>query len=289
MIAKVASRRRKHADHDTAGETLASVAARPLYQPARTLLCFLIVFSMGTVAYLLSPAKYSARIDVVVVAITSPSQSISERDISIDSAVQILYSDAVLGETARQLNYPGRSTGLLDELTISPLINSRLLRIYVANEDPQLAYAAVNLLAQNFLDERRIRLENLGEVRRGELESHTNALRNQIAQLQNQQGSEVDSRQLRRQLSDQITDMEFAVAAIDTIPPEPGFISREAIMPTVATRAPWSVYFASSLALAVVLSFIVAPNGRSLINLQRLGASRTSRSSLFRGKDAYKP
>ncbi|MCW4466156.1 hypothetical protein OK351_11665 [Glutamicibacter sp. MNS18] len=286
MIAKVAGRRRKHAGQVADSDTIASVLARPLHHPARTLLCFLVVFSLGGVFYLLSPAKYSARVDVVVVAITSPSQSISERDISIDSAVQILYSDAVLGQTARALDYPGRSTGLLDELTISPLINSRLLKLYVANEDARLAYDAVNLLAQNFLTERRVRLENLAEVRRGELESHTHALRNQIAELQNQQFSEADSRELRRQLSDQITDMEFAVAAIDTIPPEPGFISREAVMPTVASRPPATVYFASSLALAIVLSFIVAPNSRSQITIQRLGGRKAPLSQLFGGINA---
>lgn len=281
MIAKVAGRRRKHAGPGSAGETIATVLARPLHRPARTLLCFLIVFSVGGFFYLLSPAKYSARVDVVVVAVTSPSQSISERDISIDSAVQILYSDAVLGQTARALQYPGRSRALLDDLTISPLINSRLLRLSVANEQAQLAYDAVNLLTQNFLAERRVRLENLAEVRRGELESHIQALRNQIADLQNQQFSESEERELSRQLADQITDLEFAVAAIDTIPPEPGFISREAVMPTVASRPPATVYFASSMALAIVLSFIVAPNRRSHLSIQRLGGSATSSSRLL--------
>lgn len=270
------------------GETISTVLAVPLRKPLRTLSCFLIVFCLSGILYLLAPAKFSARIDVVVVAIMSPSQSISERDISIDSAVQILYSDAVLGETARELDYPGRSSGLLEDLTISPLINSRILRMYVTNEDQKLAYKAVNLLAANFLSERSTRLTNLAETRRSELESHVAGLRNQITDLQNHSFSESESRELRQQLASQITDLEFALAAIDTIPPEPGFISREAVLPSTASRPPVTVYFASALALAIVLSFIAVPSRRPAIRPFPLALSKKSKIRPFRRKNAWR-
>ncbi|WP_421015335.1 hypothetical protein [Glutamicibacter creatinolyticus] len=282
MIAKVASLKSRHAERRSDVETLAEVFSMPLRNPGRTLLCFIIVFCLGSAFYLMQPAKYSAQVDVVVVAVTSSSQVAADRDVSIDSAVQILYSDAVVGKTARELEYPGRSSGLLRELAISPIINSRILRLYVSNTDPQLAYRAVKLLSANFLEERLTRLESLEESRREELQAHIKVLRTEAQEQQIEDIPISERREALAESSEQISELEFALSAIDTIPPDPGFISRQAAVPDTAARPPVTVYFTSSLALAIVLSFIVAPNRRSALSDARF-AARASRPQLLGG------
>ncbi|EMQ99380.1 GumC domain-containing protein [Paeniglutamicibacter gangotriensis] len=262
MIAKLSSKHRRRQEARPQDHTVTGVFLTPLRSPLRTILCFLVVFASCAALYFSTPAKYSARMDLVVVAVTGPSQVASDRDISIDSAVQILYSDAVVGETARELNYPGRSTGLLDELSISPLINSRILRLFVANEDPHQALAAVSLLTENFLAEREARLVTLAQTRRSELQRSIDSLAQQVSDLDLTEISSADRREFLSELSNERTQLQFAIAAIDTLPPEPGFISRQATLPTTANRPSAPIYIGSSFGLAIILSFVIAPSRR---------------------------
>lgn len=282
MIVIVPHKPRHQLDWPGSEPTLQGVFAMPIRNPIRTFLCFVLVFLATGGLYLASPAKFTARVDVVIVAVTGTSSAISDRDVSIDSAVQILYSDSVVGQTAREIGYPGRSSGLLEDLTISPVINSRILRLYVANADPRIAFETVSLLTENFLAERGARLAQLAQIRRGELKAGLDSLTQQVTELGRSDTPITERREMLSNLSAERTQLEFAIAALDTIPPEPGFISRQPVLPTTAHRPMFASYFASALAIAITLSYAAAPN-RLTSTGRRSATSPKTVKPLFQG------
>lgn len=252
-------------------QTLASTLRRPLRSWRRTVACFLIAITVAAGAFLAQTPQFTARTDVVVIAVTGSTNAATQSDVSIDSAVQILYSDAVLGETARLLDYPGRSSGLLDDLSIDPLINSRLLQLKVSNPDARLAYRAVTMLTERFLSARLQRLTEQNEESRKELEETALSLQSQLASIGSSGLEGLQRRELAQQLGVELAEAQAAISAIDNLPPSAGFVSRQAVMPAEAYRSGRAIFLASALGLALVASVIVAPQHlRNRKQLQQL-------------------
>lgn len=252
-------------------QTLASTLRRPLRSWRRTVACFLIAITVAAGAFLAQTPQFTARTDVVVIAVTGSTNAATQSDVSIDSAVQILYSDAVLGETARLLDYPGRSSGLLDDLSIDPLINSRLLQLKVSNPDARLAYRAVTMLTERFLSARLQRLTEQNEESRKELEETALSLQSQLASIGSSGLEGLQRRELAQQLGVELAEAQAAISAIDNLPPSAGFVSRQAVMPAEAYRSGRAIFLASALGLALVASAIVAPQHlRNRKQLQQL-------------------
>lgn len=246
----------KRLDHS---QTVASTLRTVLRKPQRTVVCFILALGAATGLYMAQVPQYTSRVDVVVIAVSGTSDAATQRDVSIDSAVQILYSDAVLGQTARTLDYPGMSKGLLADLTIQPLINSRLLQLRISNSDAQLSYRAVNLLTENFLAARVERLNEQNSEARRSLETTAGALRTQLSTMGASQLELRQRRELTQQLNAELSEAETAIAAIDSLPPSAGFISRQAVLPTEASRSGRSIYLASALGVGLVAAVAFAP------------------------------
>lgn len=215
---------------------------------------------IGISVHISSPARYKARIDVVVIAtseVTSPTAVSS--DVSIDSAVQILLSDRVLGETARALDYPGRSSGLLTDMTISPLINSRILQLYVTSPTPQMAYDAVTLLVQNFLDVRKEALltdeKNAAATIQAQLASIQTALEQPISSAALTSSKPEPS---NRELVAEQNRLQTQLISLSVNPPAPGYISHQAQMPNNTIRSGGYIVMASAASAGLLLGCAAA-------------------------------
>ena len=216
--------------------------------------------TVGSGIFYTSAPRYKARTDVVVIAtsdITSPGKVSS--DVSIDSAVQILLSDRVLGVTARSLDYPGRSTGLMTDMTISPLINSRILRLYVTSPTPQQAYDAVTLLVKNFMD---VRQEALLTDQKSEATALQAQLKSIESALQQPYAAVVlpdqYSTTTNRDLASERSRLQSALISLDVNVPDPGYISHAATLPSDPVRSGGFIVAGSSVAVGLLLGFAVA-------------------------------
>ena len=230
-----------------------------------TLTVSLIIAAVfGTALFLNSTPQYQARTDVVVVAIsdlTLEGKKVS--DVSIDSAVQVLLSDQVLGETARALKYPNRSSGLIADLDISPLINSRILRVSVSSPTPELAYNAVTLLTENFLTARLKSLQNNEGARAATLKTQLAQVGVSLEAARNgptKTGTEI--KETMRLLTEQQSTLQTELTAISISVAEPGYISHKAELPTVSSRPRGMIYVGSSLAVGLLVGCFTA----SLLN-----------------------
>lgn len=220
----------------------------------------LVALISGMAIHLSSPARYKARIDVVVIAsslVTSPSNVSS--DVSIDSAVQILLSDRVLGETARAVDYPGRSSGLLTDMTISPLINSRILRLYVTSPTPEMAYRAVTLLVQNFLEVRQAALLTDRNIATTAIQAQLKSLQTVLDQpLSSLPLNGRDPIQTNRELVAEQNRLQTQLISLTVNNPAPGYISHEATLPTNTVRSGGYIVMGSAASIGLLLGCFAA-------------------------------
>lgn len=213
-----------------------------------------IAMVLGTALFLNTTPKYRARTDVVVVAISDlTSEGKKASDVSIDSAVQVLLSDQVLGETARALNYPNRSSGLIEDMDISPLINSRILRIYVSSPTPELAHDAVTLLTENFLAARLSALQNNEGARAATLKAQLSQLQVSLdaaRALPDTVGTTAnDTISL---LTEQQASLQTELIALSVSAAEPGYVSHAAELPVLSARPRGMVFAGSALAVGLL-------------------------------------
>jgi hypothetical protein len=204
--------------------------------------------------------KFTTRIDIVVVAISDLALTGKKSaDVSIDSAVQVLLSDQVLGKTARDLQYPGRSSGLLDDMNISPLINSRILRIYVSSETRGQAQNAATTLAKNFLASRQKALEDAQAARSGAIKAQLDSISVSLAQISNSIAlHDTSSAETAKALTIQRGDLQTELTALSVNKPEAGYISHAPELPATSARAGATVYAGSSLAIGLLLGAATA-------------------------------
>ena len=242
--------------------TLASVVGRWSTHPLRTIGCLAGALALTGGLYWAQPPRYEARTDVVVAAIPAFTTQKTVADMSIDSAVRLLTSDQVLGETARELNYPGGPTGLVSDLTISPVTNSRILQLYVRNEDPQLALDAVERLTDGLLTARTDRLEREAETRRSEIAARLAAIDDELESISSGDGATTLGKPDVARLVEEQTALEGERVGISTLPTESGFLSRFPQVSSSPKRPYAPVYIGSGLAIGLCASWLIAPPHR---------------------------
>lgn len=253
-------------------KTLASLIGRWFRSPRRTIACLVCVLGITSVLYWLQQPRFEARSDVVIVAIPSFSIQGTLTDISVDSAVRLLTSDRVLGTTARALDYPGGSSGLLDDLIISPVVNSRILRLYVRSEDSKLALNAVQKLSSELLNARSERLERSSEMRLEEIRVRLAVIDSELEAVT--LGDEIAAREEIdvAALVDERTALEGERAGIEALPTEAGFIARAAEVAASPRRPYAPVFIGSGLAVGFCLSWVIAPATSTNIRFPNLEA-----------------
>lgn len=249
--------------------SLADAIARWSYAPLRSLGCLALALMLTVAVYWCKPPRFEARSDIVVVAIPSFSGQSRIVDISIDSAVQLLTSDQVLGTTARALNYSGGPDGLVDDLIISPVVNSRILRLYVRNEDPDLALHAVEMLSEELLLARSTRLERSSQVRLAEINARLQAIGSELDSIDS--GTALSSLDASALLVDERTALEGEKVSIELLPTEAGFVARAAEVSDSPKRPYAPIYAASGLALGLCLAWLVAPTTPKRSTFNHLG------------------
>lgn len=216
--------------------------------------------SVALSLYFMTEPRYTARTDIVVVAVSDlPVAGVSRVDVSIDSAVQVLLSDQVLGEAARALDYPGRSSSLLHDMTISPLINSRILRIYVSSQKPEQAYNATTSLANYFLDSRRNSLESGRDIRIKSIEAQMESIDVSLEQLDSSVAlTDDDAPTTRETLTTEQAILRSELTALSIANPEPGYISHLPTIPEESARAGLPIYTGSAIAVGLILASVIA-------------------------------
>lgn len=219
------------------------------------------------------PPRYEARTDVVVAAIPAFTTQKTVADLSIDSAVRLLTSDQVLGETARELDYPGGSAGLVADLTISPVVNSRILELYVRNEDSQLALGAVERLTDGLLAARTDRLEREAETRRNEIGARLAAIDDELESISSGNGATTLGKPDVTRLVEEQTALEGERVGISTLPTESGFLSRFPQVSSSPKRPYAPVYIGSGLAIGLCAAWLIAPPHRKQSPKRLQGAS----------------
>lgn len=127
----------------------------------RTLLVLAVIVGLagGFAIHYSAPERYTSTAHMVIVATTVDGTPERQADVSIDSALQLLRSDQVIGSVAREINHPGGPSGLNDDVTTRPIINSRILRLSVAALDPAAAQRTAAAITDRFFDVRQQGLE----------------------------------------------------------------------------------------------------------------------------------
>ncbi|GAA1120103.1 hypothetical protein GCM10009582_16610 [Arthrobacter flavus] len=214
---------------------------------------------IGLLVFFGNEPRYTARTDVVVLAVSDLAGEASRpADVSIDSAVQVLLSDRVLGETARSLSYPGRSSGLLNDMTISPLINSRILRIYVSSLQPDEAHQAANALAEQFLAARRSSLLAADNTRADSIRAQIESVDLSLDQLSTSVVlTDDNAAESTAALTAERVALQTELTALSIKELEPGYISHIDPIPTDSGRAGLPVHTASAVAVGLIVAALL--------------------------------
>lgn len=203
---------------------------------------------VGLGLYYLTEPQYTARTDVVVAA-TPMASGGADASVSIDSVVQVLRSDEVLGEVARALNYPGGAAELRADTTITPVINSRILQVYVSSPRQNEAYDAVRTLTERFIETRRQSLFALDQSRTGTPPPAT--------------GSRMVDIRAGSMGAGPVSAAAYAGAgfpgslALPGGAPGPDYMSRAAAVSAEPARESLPVYAGSALALGLILASLI--------------------------------
>lgn len=224
----------------------------------------LIGLAVGMMVHLTQPVRYTSTAHMVILATTVSEASESETDLSIDSAIQLLRSDEVLGHAAREVSYPGGTTALMNDLRTRPIINSRIVRVSVSALEPADAQTAVNAVVERFYAVRADGLRGVAQDRAGAVSGEIEAVEAELARrfgLRPSDGATAEERNgdearstgagiaplvtLRAQLRGEL-------AALEIFEANPGYPSRLASAPTRGARSGFAITMASTVTLSVL-------------------------------------
>lgn len=251
--------------------------ARFVYAYHRILILGL-VFGMaaGTAVHLAQPVRYTSTAHLVIVATEVSGVSDNASDVSIDSALQLLRSDQVVGEAARAIGYPGGGAALNDDLALRPIVNSRIVRLSVAALDPELAQKAAEAMTDRFFTVRAEGLRRTATQRAStvslELEVVESELDRRYAldiadeedpETEEEVDQEVDEGvelapsgtaelvTLRAQLYGELT-------AVDIAEHDPGYLSRPPTTPVAGGRSGLAITVSSMATIGVLIATAAA-------------------------------
>lgn len=235
----------------------------------RLLLTAAVILALcaGAILHATKPQRFTSSADMVVVATAVVGGLNAERDVSIDSALQLLRSDRVIGHVAREIDYPGGPLGLDADVTTRPVVNSRIVRLSVDALDPRTAQEAVTAVVERFYTVRQWGLQSAARNRAEVVEAELEAVESELArryglatdaQLPADPGADIAERpmvdigglvELRAQLYGE-------QAALAIAEPNPGYVSRPPTTPTVGTRAGLAVTLSSALTVSLLAAVV---------------------------------
>lgn len=136
----------------------------------------------GVLVHLSKPVRYTSTAHMVIVATTVGADDETTVDVSIDSALQLLRSDQVIGQVARDIDYPGGAVALNEDVTTRPITNSRIVRLSVAARDPQTALQATLAITDRFFEVRRQGLEAAAASRAEAVDAELGVVEDELSQ-----------------------------------------------------------------------------------------------------------
>lgn len=235
----------------------------------RWLLVLGLVLGLGTgvALHFAQPVRYTSTAHMVIVATTVSSAEDSASDVSIDSALQLLRSDQVLGHVAQEMNYPGGATALTRDLTTRPIINSRIVRLSVTALDPDVAQQATTLTAERFFDVREEGLYRAAGRRAGAASDELDVVEAELDRRYGQESTgEITAEDLEELLDDApllgpaaVTDLvalraqlHGELAAFSISEPNAGYLSRPATRSGQGARSGLAIRGTSATVLGLL-------------------------------------
>lgn len=228
------------------------------------LLLFMLILGLviGFALHLMSPLRYTSTAHMVIVATTVSGADETQTDVSMDSALQLLRSDQVIGEAARSVEYPGGSSALNRDLTTRPIINSRILRVSVAAVDAESARRAVTAVTDRFFEVRRQGLEAAASTQEVAVEAQLDVVDSELARqyrlsadvddTDSEQGVDeqevVETAEIRR-LVRMRGELHGEKAYLAMSSPDPGYLSRPPTDPIRGGRSGLAITVTSTATL----------------------------------------
>lgn len=267
------------AEPTQSGPTLQTYSAFVRRRRGLLLLAVVVAAVIGGALHQMKPLRYTSTAHLVILSSTETPQSDGSANISIDSALQLLRSDEVLGPVAETLMYPGGPSALDEDLTLRPIINSRIVRLSVSAPTPDLAAAAASSVTQQFLDIRRGELKAVQASREQLLSDELSAVEEQLDDLYLLHGTAEMSSQDPDAAADASQDpaarigplvslraqLHGDLAALSISEPNPGYLSRPATHPVHGQRSGLAITMASAL----VLSLLAAVGAGALLEMRQ--------------------
>ncbi|UNX55586.1 hypothetical protein MF406_04815 [Georgenia sp. TF02-10] len=220
---------------------------------------------LGLLVQLSKPERFTSSADVVLVSTTTRGGGSGEyRDTTIDSALQQLRSQEVLGRAAARMDYPGGSAGLGRDLIARPVPNSRIVRLSVSALAPATAVEAVTNVVDSLLEVRRSAIEAETQRRKQSVGGQLAAVNRELDRLnlvvvQGEDPAGSNDRTVGgRFLIEQRGYLRGEQAALATLRPDPGYVAQPPTVPTDGARTGLAVTMASTLTVAVVAAVTLA-------------------------------
>lgn len=243
-------------------DTSATALVRRQWRWFVTIVALSLVTGVG-LFYSMEP-EYTARADLVVIAggevpapsaSESPQVSVVSSNVSMDSVAHLLLSDRVVGHVARSINYPGGKEQLRNDIQISPVINSRIFRIFIRNSSAKVALKAASGLAERLFEQR---LQSLTEETAGhkiQLQALLGAIDQEMKKpslirpdVRDEDSGTLEESELLTHRQEIISQL----ASLSVNSPEAGYILRPAELPKRSSRSGFFVFFGSALAIGAV-------------------------------------
>lgn len=254
----------------------------------RLLLAGAVVLGLltGALAHLAKPLQFTSTADMVIVATAVVEADGTERDVSIDSALQLLRSDRVIGHVARELDYPGGATGLDGDVITRPVINSRIVRLSVAAPDPELAQRSTSALVDRFFELRQQGLLSSARGRAQAVDSELAAVELELAHLYGlvtdaQVATSGDDAESAGAAARPTVDVGTLVrlraqlhgeqASLALVDPNPGYLRRPATEPRGGARPGMAITMSSALTLSLLAAVAVGALHQTRGNRARAG------------------
>lgn len=208
------------------------------------------------------PLRYTSTAHVVIVATSLSANDGGSSDVSIDSALQLLRSDQVVGYAAREVGYPGGPTQLNADLTARPIVHSRIVRLSVSAPQPALAERAVTITLDRFLDVRGDGLVRTTNARSAAVAAELEVVEAELDRRYGQGTPDEDEEQLAEEnqlelagMADLVTlraQLHGELAALSISEPNPGYLSRPPTEPSGGFRSGLAITLSSTSTMGLL-------------------------------------
>lgn len=227
------------------------------------LIGLLVGLAIGLGAHLSQPLRYTSTTHMVIVATTVSGSEDSASEVSIDSALQLLRSDRVVGRVAQETEYPGGAAALNDDLTTRPITNSRIVRLSVTALDPDVAQETVAATSKRFFEVRAQGLVRTAQARADAASAELDVVEAElgrryaldVSEELTPEELEEEARLAPAGIADLVTlraQLYGELATFSISEPNPGYLSRPATRAPQGARSGFAVTVTSAATLGLL-------------------------------------